>query len=247
MQHLTASMIQANIDAVQQQITAACEGVGRDPTTVKLVAVSKKRTVTEIEAALACGIVHLGENRVQEALDKQPSVSPAAPHLTWHMIGHVQSRKARDVAAHFDVVHSVDSDKLLRRLEGFCAEVGRQLDVLVQVNVSGEDSKYGLAMADWENSSTQREQLWALAQQAIRYEHIRLVGLMTMAPFVDDSEAVRPYFASLRRLQTALRNDISNAAWQELSMGMTNDYQVAIEEGATLVRVGRAIFGERNA
>jgi PLP dependent protein len=245
MEQLSASNIRANISAIQQQIAAACVRIGRQPEDVKLIAVSKKRTVDEIRTALDAGVRFLGENRVEEAVEKQPQLGHDTSTMQWHMIGHVQSRKARDVAQHFDVVHSIDSDKLLRRLNGFAAEFGRQLDILLQVNVSGEDSKYGFDVANWENNSVQREQLWAFVENATTYTHLRLVGLMTMAPYVEDAETVRPFFASLRRLLNALRNDFEAVPWCELSMGMTNDFVVAVEEGATMVRVGRAIFGER--
>lgn len=247
MEQLTAQAIQANLDDVYRQIDAACTRSNRDSRDVTLIAVTKKRTILEMLAALDHHVTHVGENRVEEAVEKHPKLAERRVSTTWHMIGHIQSRKAREVAQYFDVAHSVDSIKLAHRISEFGVEFDRTLEVLLQVNVSGEESKYGIPLANWENSRTLRDDFWELIHAIQQYEGIRLTGLMTMAPFVDNAEQVRPLFASMRRLLDALRNDFDTINWRELSMGMTNDYTVAIEEGATMVRVGRAIFGERQA
>jgi hypothetical protein len=162
------------------------------------------------------------------------------------MVGHVQSRKARDVVQHFQVIHSLDSLKLARRYQHFAEMVGVKPTVLLQVNVSGEASKTGIAAERWQDDRQQREHLWTMVQSILEEcPMVTIVGLMTMAPFVAEAEATRPDFAALRQLRDALAADFPQTTWHELSMGMTNDYTVAIEEGATLVRIGRAIFGER--
>ncbi len=231
---------------VQAVIAAACARVNRDPSEVTLVAVSKTHPAADILAAVAAGVRHFGENRVEEAAIKCPEVNK---HLdipvVWHMIGHIQSRKARDVPSLFQVVHSIDSLNLAEKLSRSLAESGQILDVLVQINVSGEDSKSGLEAVNWEHHATVRQTVKETIQQIATLSGLNVRGLMTMAPIVDDAEQVRPVFASLARLRTTLSEDLQ-LSLPDLSMGMTDDYPVAIEEGATLIRVGRAIFGARN-
>jgi pyridoxal phosphate enzyme (YggS family) len=162
------------------------------------------------------------------------------------MVGHVQSRKARDVIAVFDIIHSLDSLKLAERYSRFAIEMDRSIPVLLECNVSGEASKSGFDASRWRGDRAQRESLWNDIRRIIELPGIHVSGLMTMAPLVDDPEKARPTFIALRALRDALASDFPAADWTALSMGMTDDYAVAIEEGATIVRVGRAIFGPRN-
>jgi pyridoxal phosphate enzyme (YggS family) len=238
--------IAARIQIVQEQIAAACAHANRDPSGVTLVAVSKTHPAAAVLAAAEAGLQHFGENRVEEASAKIPAVrGESSLPLTWHMIGHVQSRKARLVLPLFDLVHSVDSVKLAEKFSALAVEQNRTLDVLLEVNVSGEVSKDGFQAGGWERDAAVREAFWQDVAQVIALPGIRLRGLMTMAPIVAEAEQARPVFASLAALRAALVAALV-VDLPELSMGMTDDYPVAVEEGATLVRVGRAIFGERN-
>jgi pyridoxal phosphate enzyme (YggS family) len=228
--------IAANVARVREQIDAAAARAGRSASDVKLIAVSKTRTLGEIEMAYRAGIEHLGENRVEEAESKRPRLE--LPGVTWHMIGHLQSRKARRAMACFDIVHSVDSVRLAQRLNRLADERGTVLPVLLEVNVSEEASKYGLDVKD-------RSALEASVAEIVSLSHLRVEGLMTVAFISSDPEAVRPVFARLRGLRDAFRERFPEITWEHLSMGMTDDFEVAVEEGATMVRVGRAIFGPR--
>jgi PLP dependent protein len=233
--------IAANLAAVRGRIAAAAQASGRPAEAVRLVAVSKTRPPEAIAAALAAGQLDFGENRVQEALPKQAAL--AASGARWHMIGHVQSRKAREVAAAgFTLVHSVDTLKLAERLSRAAVEaaVGR-VAILLECNVSGEAAKAGFRAvtgADWDALSAEIGPLLALPALDVR-------GLMTMAPIVPEPSAARPYFVRLRQLRDRLAAAWPASPWAELSMGMSDDFEAAIAEGATLVRVGRAVFGER--
>jgi PLP dependent protein len=228
-----------NLQGVQERIAAAARRTGRDPAQVTLVAVTKNQPREAIAAAFDLGLRHFGENRVEEA---EPKIPGLPGDITWHMIGHIQSRKAKQVVPLFDMVHSLDSVKLAARLHRLCAEEGKRLPVLLQVNVSGEESKYGLAAERWAEDGAQRRELLAAVAEIVALPGLQLQGLMTMAPIVADPEEVRPVFAALRRLRDELAAIHPEAGWQHLSMGMTDDFEAAIEEGATLVRIGRAIF-----
>ncbi|HVO42822.1 MAG TPA: YggS family pyridoxal phosphate-dependent enzyme [Aggregatilineales bacterium] len=231
---------------VRETIGAACRRVGRPSDSVTLIAVGKTHPPATLLEAVACGQIHFGENRVEEAAEKIPAVEDQlARPVTWHMIGHVQNRKAEDVVALFDVIHSLDSVKLAERYSRFAVELEKMVTVLLEVNVSGEASKSGFNGAHWERDSALRAALWSDVARISALPGIRLEGLMTVAPIATDPETVRPVFASLRRLRDALASDLPRASWRHLSMGMTDDYPVAIEEGSTMVRIGRAIFGER--
>ncbi len=219
--------VTARVQAVRERIARACEQAGRDPASVTLVAVSKGHPAAAIVAASEAGIRHFGENRIQEALPKIEEAAGGGVEATWHLVGHLQSNKAKAAASAFDVIHSIDSTRLLARLDT-AAPAPR--DVLLQVNVAAEPQKQGVAP----------DEIEALVQAARAAGSLRLRGLMTIAPIAADPEEVRPVFRALRAL--AERHGLP-----ELSMGMTDDFEVAIEEGATLVRVGRAIFGERAA
>lgn len=225
---------------IRERIAAAARQAGRDPADVTLVAVSKTQPAELVRAAAEAGLADFGENRVEEAVPKMRAVARAG--LRWHMIGHVQSRKAPDViAADFSLIHSVDSLKLAERLSRFAAAAGRTQPVLLECNVSGEAAKSGFAGADPAGWAALLETFGAL----LALPGVQVRGLMTMAPFGTDHVTARPVFARLRALRDAARARWPRAEWGALSMGMTDDFEGAIAEGATLVRVGRAIFGER--
>ncbi len=234
---------------VQERIGEAALRVGRDPGEVTLVAVSKTHPPEAVVAVYQAGVRHFGENRVEEGMAKIPAVhvALAGPRPTWHMVGHVQSRKAQEAVAHFDYVHSVDRVKIARRLSRFAQEAGRTLPVLLECNVSGEASKFGFDARNWEGDAGQRGALFAAVEEVSALPGLLVQGLMTMAPLVSDPEIVRPVFVGLRVLRDALRERYPDCHWPHLSMGMTDDFEVAVEEGATMVRIGRAIFGERRS
>ena len=235
--------IAENIAAVQARIAAAARRAGRDPAEITLVAVTKTHPPELVAEAVAAGARALGENRVQEAASKIAALRAGHAELRWHLIGHLQRNKAKLAAELFDLVHSVDS---LRLAEALARQVapGRRLPILLQINVSGEASKEGFALQGGATSAAllallpELEQLVALPQLEVR-------GLMTVAPMVADPEQARPVFKALRELRDELARRLPTARWDQLSMGMTDDFEVAISEGATIVRVGRAIFGAR--
>lgn len=234
-----------NLARVYDSIAAACARANRDPAEVTLVGVSKTQPVEVILRAVEAGLQHFGENRVEEAGTKIPQVSQrvTAP-ITWHMVGHIQSRKAKLVPPLFQVVHSVDSTKLAEKLSSLMTGTGAILEVLLEVNISGEESKSGFEARRWETDLQVREALFQEFARVLALPGLKVRGLMTMAPIVDIMEQTRPVFAGLRQLKTAVE-EVFKVSLPDLSMGMTDDYPVAIEEGATLIRVGRAIFGER--
>lgn len=220
---------------VRERIIAAARRSNRSPESITLVAVSKTHPAKSVVQAIAAGLTDFGENRIQEAEAKIPAVGRDAAR--WHLIGHLQSNKARRAVELFDTIHSLDSVGLARRLERVCIELEReQLPVLIQVDLGGEASKTGI---DESNLS-------ALVEVVGECGHLRLTGLMTLPPFFEDAEEVRPYFRRLRELRDDFRaQGVFEQQSGELSMGMTHDFEIAIEEGATMVRVGTAIFGER--
>lgn len=227
--------LRQRLDRVRRQITESAVRANRRPDDIMLLAVSKTHPVETILAAIAAGVTDLGENRVQEADAKIPLVGRKAAR--WHLIGHLQSNKARRAVELFDVIHSLDSAALARRLDRVCAEVNRALlPVLIQVDLGQEATKSGVP------ESGIPEIIEALKQSQI----LRLTGLMTLPPYFEDPEQTRPLFRRLRELRDELREQGAFGDQPgELSMGMTHDYRVAIEEGATIVRVGTAIFGTR--
>jgi hypothetical protein len=227
--------IKENVAQVQQQMAAACRRSGRGPDDVKLVAISKAFPAQSIRAAYEAGLRDFGENRVQEAAAKRPALSDLS--ITWHMVGHLQTNKARAARELFHWVHSVDSFRLAQKLDQAPSSGGGRLPVLLEVNLGGEDSKAGVGESE----------IIQLAEQISQLATLEIRGLMVIPPFFDDPEQVRPYFRRLRELaeETDAKN-IANVSMRELSMGMSHDFQVAIEEGATLVRVGTAIFGARS-
>ena len=231
----------ANITRVRERIAAAARRVGRDPAEITLVAVTKTVPAARVREAWELGLTDFGENRVQEAVAKIPLVVPDAqrpldrPPPRWHMIGHLQRNKVKHVIPLFDFIHSVDSVRLAREIQRRAERVGKVMPVLLEVNVAGEATKYGFAP----------EEVAAAVEEIAPLPHLEIHGLMTVAPIAEDPEEVRPHFRHLRELRDELARRFPSLDWHHLSMGMTDDFEVAIEEGATMVRIGRAIFGER--
>jgi PLP dependent protein len=237
--------IAENIQRVQESIATAAARAHRPPESITLIAVSKTHPAESVLAAVNAGLQHFGENRVEEASIKIPIVTSAhAAPLHWHMIGHLQSRKAKDAVPLFKTIHSVDTLKLAQKLSNSAQENAIDLRILLEINISGEESKSGFAAARWQQDAAQKAELWQTATDIAALPNITVVGLMTMAPIVSHMEQTRPIFAGLVNLRDALQTDL-HITLPELSMGMTDDYSIAIEEGATLIRIGRAIFGER--
>ena len=231
------------LQEVRARIAAAASAAGRDPSDVRLVAVSKTFPAEAVLEAIAAGQLDFGENRVEEAAPKMDAVASATAR--WHLIGHLQSRKVRDAGRRFGLIHSVDSLRLAARID---AQSPLPQEILLECNVSGEESKAGFDLAGWETDPARFEAFCADVAQIVALPNVRVRGLMTMAPIVADPAAARPVFAALRRLRDALRSrfpDDDRTAWRELSMGMSDDFEAAVAEGATLVRIGRAIFGAR--
>ena len=232
-----AAAIVANLAAVRTRIAAAADRAGRDPADVTLVAVSKTRPMAEIVAAYAAGQRDFGENRLDELWDKvETAQTQGLDGIRWHMIGTIQSRKTQQAVGPFVLVHSVDRVKIAARLSRDAEAADHVLSVLLEVNVSGEASKHGFTPAA----------LLDVAPQLAQLPGVRVRGLMTMAPYTDDTDAIRAVFRGLRALRDQLHARHAGLNWPELSMGMTNDFEIAVEEGATIVRIGSAIFGERD-
>jgi pyridoxal phosphate enzyme (YggS family) len=217
--------IEHNIQQVEKRIARACEKAGRSPDEVTLVVVTKTIAPAQIGAAFQAGIKHFGENRIQEAVAKLPLLANLGSRPTWHLVGHLQTNKAKTALELFDIIHSVDSVKLAEVLS---RRAERTVPILLEVNIAGEESKFGFA----------GEELPSAIKQISQLPNLEVKGLMTIAPWVEDQEEVRPVFRRLRQLGDSL-------GLEHLSMGMTDDFEVAIEEGATMVRIGRAIFGPR--
>lgn len=220
--------IARNVAVVRERIARACERAGRKAEEVTLIAVSKTVDIARIEQAIAAGIEHFGENYYQEAREKIPCIQ--AP-VHWHFIGHLQKNKARGVVPLFEWIHTVDDEKLAQEINRRAQAFGKQQRVLIEVNIAREPQKYGVSP----------EEALLLAGRIAQLPYVRLEGFMGMAPLVENAEQARPYFAELRRLFEQL----PEAHRVHLSMGMTQDCEVAIEEGATMVRIGTAIFGPR--
>jgi len=227
--------IAENLARVRERIEGAARRSGRDPESVRLVAVSKTVGAERVRQAIEAGAKILGENYVQEA---QKKIEVLGHDVAWHFIGHLQTNKAKAAAGLFDYIHSVDSMNLAQELARRAKLRGKVLPVLLQVNIGGEATKFG----------AQEKETFLLAEKLSAAEGIEVRGLMTMPPYFEDPEASRPYFVELRRLSEHLaQQKIPRISMEELSMGMSNDFEVAVEEGATLLRVGTAIFGPRPA
>jgi len=219
----TVIMVTKNLTRVNIRIKKACERSGRDPGSVRLIAVTKEATAEEVKEILDNGVTDIGENRVKEALLKQSLLNSHVP--VWHMIGHLQSNKAKAAVRLFSVIHSVDSIKSLYTIATEAKKASKTQDCLIEVNISGEETKFGI----------KPESLSPLLKEARSLKNISVLGLMMMAPFTKDPETVRVHFRKLKELR-------DKHSLKELSMGMTQDFEVAIEEGATMVRIGSAIF-----
>lgn len=235
-------MIRENLTRIRKRIVSACAKAGRNPQEITIVAVSKGRTLEQIKEAITEGITDIGENRVQEALPKYNAQrkTPACPvgrqnaqPINWHMVGHLQTNKAKEAVKLFDLIQSVDSLRLAEEISSQAAKIGKVQDVLIEIKTSPEATKFGLKPD---------EAIEAIKQMA-ECKNINLKGLMTIAPIVDNPEKTRPYFRMLRELRDKI-NDVRYAIcdMQILSMGMTDDFEIAIEEGANMARLGRAIF-----
>lgn len=229
-----------NLARVREQIETAARRAGRKPEEITLVAVSKTFPVESVVEAYAAGAQHLGENRVEEASEKIPAVTAqiGADKVRWHLIGHLQRRKAREAVALFDVVQSVDTLRLAETMNRTAGELHKQIPILLQVNVGNDPNKFGFDLNG-------RRAFLDDVEKIARLEHVQVQGLMTIGPLVATAEQARPYFRDLCTLRDELAQKFPTQSWRELSMGMTDDYAVAIEEGATIVRIGRAIFGQR--
>ncbi len=225
--------IEDAIKAVSQRIAAACERAGRNPEEVTLIAVSKTMPVEAIREAMACGVIEYGENRPQELRDKQAVITEP---LHWHMIGSLQTNKLKYVIGKTVLIHSVDSFSLAQAIEEASAKKDVITEILLEINIAGEKSKHGISPEETEE----------LARRISGLSHVKIRGLMTVAPYTENAEENRIYFKKMKQLMVDINSkNIDNVYMDVLSMGMTGDYEVAVEEGATLVRVGTGIFGHR--
>jgi len=235
------SSIEENLHRVKDRLAAAANSVNRTSEQVRLVVVTKGHPVEIVHQAIEAGARNFGENYVEESLPKISAVGQVSG-LEWHMIGHVQSRKARRVCENFNWIQSLDSLRLATRIDRFAGEMGKRVPVLLECNVSGEETKYGLSAwneLEWEDLALEIEPILEMG-------NLHVLGLMTMPPYFTDPEQARPYFIRLRKLRDYLANKFPDHDWHELSMGMSGDFEVAIQEGATIVRIGTAIVGPRS-
>lgn len=227
-------MITENLEQVRKNIDEACRMAGRDPKEVTLIAVSKTKPVSMLKEAYDAGARCFGENKVQEIMDKHPQLPE---DIQWHMIGHLQRNKVKYIVDKVSMIHSVDSLRLAQTIEQEAAKHNVCVPVLLEVNVAQEESKFGLKM----------DEVLPLIETIADFPHIKVQGLMTIAPYVENAENNRDFFRQLKKLSVDIEaKNINNVSMSVLSMGMTGDYQVAVQEGATMVRVGTGIFGERN-
>ena len=227
-------MVAENLNQVCENIEKACKKVGRDPKEVTLIAVSKTKPVSMIQEAYDAGSRDFGENKVKEIMDKHPVLPP---DIRWHMIGHLQRNKVKYIIDKTVLIHSVDSLRLAQEISAQAQKKQVTADILVEVNIAQEESKFG----------TSRDEAIQLVEDISKLPHIYIKGLMTIAPFVTNPEDNRVHFQQIRELSVDIaKKNIDNVTMSVLSMGMTGDYMVAIEEGSTMVRVGTGIFGERN-
>lgn len=227
------NLVENNLIHIQNQINECCEKNGIDYNKIKLIAVTKTRNADEINRAIQAGALDIGENKVQEIMDKHQLVSD----VQWHMIGHLQTNKVKYIIDKVHMIHSLDSMKLAGEINKRAYQINKIMDVLVQVNAAEEESKYGLSINEAQS----------FIETLKKYENIHVKGLMTIAPFAKDPEEVRKYFKQMKQLFDDCKHiESNNITMQYLSMGMTNDFEVAIEEGANMIRIGTAIFGPRN-
>ena len=227
-------MIADNIKIVENDIKNACEKVNRDPKDITLIAVTKTLGTDIINEALETGVKNIGENKVQEIMEKYDKIEYAP---NWHLIGHLQTNKVKYIIDKVDLIHSLDSLKLAKEIDKRARNTNRIMDVLIQINIANEETKFGLSYNELDN----------FIREIATYENIRVQGLMAIVPYVINPEEVRPYFRKMKEIFDGLENSpYENINMKYLSMGMTNDYQVAIEEGSNMVRIGTGIFGERD-
>ncbi|MCX5680560.1 MAG: YggS family pyridoxal phosphate-dependent enzyme [Candidatus Omnitrophica bacterium] len=221
-------MISDNLKSVTKRIAKCCERSGRPEEAVKLVSVTKEADIEEMRAAILAGVTDIGENRVQDAVFKHKAIGDS---VIWHLIGHLQTNKAKDAVRIFSLIHSVDSIRIAEAIDKEARKIGKVQEVLVQVNTSGESTKFGVHPEDVDN----------ILRECALYGNIDIKGFMTIAPETSNPETVRPYFRALNELRGRIRTS-RGVDYGALSMGMTGDFEVAIEEGATIIRIGRAIF-----
>jgi len=229
------AMISDNISRIQKDIAAVCQRLGRSPKDITVIGVTKYGDVEAVKQVVTAGITHIGENRVQDAKEKIPFLGDLTKNLTTHMIGHLQTNKVKEAIEIFDVIQSVDSVKLAEEIERQAEKIDKEVKVLIQVNTSGEPQKFGV------NES----EVVATVKQVAELPHIRILGLMTIASFTDDKNVVRGCFQELKKIQDTIAKEFKGherVSMQYLSMGMTSDYEIALEEGSNMVRIGRAIF-----
>lgn len=227
------SIIAYNLQVVRERISSACERVGRNPEEITLIVVTKTIDPERINEAIDAGAKHIGENRVQEAWEKFPAIKPA----TRHLIGHLQTNKTKRAVQIFDWIQSVDSFHLAEKIDQEASKLGKTIPILLEVKTSPEETKYGVSVSE----------TMALVEKISTFDHLRIKGLMTIAPFTDDEKTVRKSFQGLRNLRDAIKQaKITGVEMKHLSMGMSSDFEIAVEEGATMVRIGTAIFGPRN-
>lgn len=231
-------MLKDHLEDVEGHIASVCRRIGRDPAGVILVGATKYSETSQIQEALQAGLKHIGENRVQDAQRKFPELERLGVKAVRHMIGHLQTNKVKDAVRFFDLIQSVDSVKLVLEIEKQAAKLNKDVDILIEVNTSGEEQKFG----------AKPDEVPALIQDVSHCQHVRLRGLMTMAPLTEDKGVIRRCFRDLRELFDAVSKQFavsSNIQMKYLSMGMTSDYEIALEEGSNMVRIGRAIFKEQ--
>lgn len=232
-------MIKDNLSKVQQRILAACSKINQSPDSITIIAVSKGRSVEEIRQAVEAGVTHIGENRIQEAILKFNNLKPNTHNLTpnkWHMVGHLQTNKCKEAVKIFDLIHSVDSLHLAVEIDKQAARINKIQDVLLEIKTSPEAAKFGIKPED----------AIEVTKRTTELKNINIKGLMTIAPMFNDPEKTRPIFRMLRQLRDEINSlHVTRYALQVLSMGMTDDFEVAIEEGSTMIRLGRAIFSRQ--
>jgi len=228
--------VKENLLSVRGRIEKSAASIGRDPSGIKLIGAVKNVPLELVVQALEAGLGDIGENKVQEAKARQEEIKARFPDVTWHMIGHLQRNKVRQALGIFDIIQSVDSERLAREISERARGTGRRVRVLIEVNTSAEAAKYGIPV----------DLTIELLKNASNFGNINVEGLMTIAPLADDPEKARPYFVKLRELSEEIKKlNLQNVEMKYLSMGMTDDFEVAIQEGSNMVRIGRAIFGER--
>ena len=234
------SQIKENLEEIDCRIEQAVNKAGRERSEIKVIAVTKLMPVETILAGIEAGLRDFGENYPEQAVEKISEL-PEGVDITWHMIGHIQSRKTSTVCTYFDWVHSVDRMKIARYVDRYSRESDRIMPVLIEVNISGEESKYGWRAWDEESWSDLVPDFEKIAEMS----NLEIKGLMTMPPFFDDPELTRPYYQRLRQLQAFLIEHLPDICWETLSIGTSFDYDIAIEEGATMVRLGTSLLGPR--